>query len=130
MAKYICKIQFYFIDSGSSSSPSSISSTSSSEGSFLTNSSSSSGGSFNGLQNCSPQCVHSVASSDTILPQFFCFVILSGEAWIQYQLEYVYTSNLKLGIGVNQLISHNKREPYFGQFRDNDEVYLYLRYGF
>ena len=66
---------------------------------------------------------------DTIMPQVFMMYDVSGEGWIQPQVEYVYGSYWRFGIGANFLMSSNKKQAYFGGMRDNNDIYAWVKFG-
>ena len=68
--------------------------------------------------------------NDTLMPQVFIFGNLSGECWFMPQIYYIYRTNWQFGITANILTSHNKIEPYFGIFRDNDEIAIWVKWSF
>jgi len=67
---------------------------------------------------------------DTILPQLLMAYNLAGEGMVNPQCEFWLGNNWRLGIGYHMLQSRSPKTPYFGTFRDNDQVYTWLKYQF
>jgi len=67
---------------------------------------------------------------DTILPQLLLAYNFSGEGAILPQCEFWIGDHWRLGVGAHIMMSHNMREPYFGGFRHNDQLYTWLKYQF
>jgi len=67
---------------------------------------------------------------DTINPQIIFAYNFTGEGSINPQCEFVVGNNWRFGGGIQILMSHNQKEPYFGGIRHNDQIYVWAKYQF
>lgn len=66
----------------------------------------------------------------TIKPQLALGWNPSGEGLIWPSCEFDIGNNWRYGIAANILVSHNQKEPNFGGWRHNDQIYAYLKFQF
>jgi hypothetical protein len=64
------------------------------------------------------------------VPQFMAVYDLSGTWYVQPQFKWNYSGALAFTIGANFFTSCTNRDSYWGAIRDNDEIYIKIRYGF
>jgi hypothetical protein len=65
---------------------------------------------------------------DTITPQLLLAYNFRGEGYINPQVEKWLGDDWRIGLGLQIMASNNNTNPYFGGVRDNDQVYMWLKY--
>lgn len=67
---------------------------------------------------------------DTINPQLLMAYNLAGEGFVNPQCEIWLGNYWRIGIGYHAMMARSPNKPYFGAFRDNDQVYTWVKYQF
>ncbi len=67
---------------------------------------------------------------EKLVPSIYLMYSVSGESWARPQIQYDIDDYYQIGIGAQLMDAHNKREPYFGGFQDNNCVYMWAKFGF
>jgi len=67
---------------------------------------------------------------EKLTPSIFFMYNASGEHMVNPQITYDFDDHWTAGIGAHFLDAQNTKEPFFGGFRDNDDVYAFVKFGF